>query len=391
MYRSRMVLGVVGALLGTVGLAGGSRAAATDAPAPAVIIGSDLATYLERVNERAFAAGARGMTPAERVAASSGLRSLELSPNAVASLASEVERLAAEGSSMADDGRVVVSDISVRVVTERARKGSRVVTLQTDRTLGDGQVWTEWTDYLVVELARGVLKAGDVVSLNSDNVANGEVPAEAANLAPEAAFAVKAMDEWSVPIEEKFSQGSSEGVPATVDGPRLPKQTGGMSAPTLALGLSATNRGKIRDYALKHVYSYNTSYYKYSQDCTNFVSQAMRAGGWAFDYGWYRSNGNWWYTGGSPKATYSWAGAENWYRFARVESKRATVLTNIYDLRIGDILQYKASGSSAMTHSMITTGHSNGDPLLTYHTSDNRNKPFTSISSSGKTWFAHKV
>jgi len=44
-----------------------------------------------------------------------------------------------------------------------------------------------------------------------------------------------------------------------------------------------------------------------------------------------------------------------------------------------------------MNHSMVTTGRSGGVPLLSYHTTDTRNKPFTAMTISGRSWFAHKV
>lgn len=46
-------------------------------------------------------------------------------------------------------------------------------------------------------------------------------------------------------------------------------------------GIQATfNHTKARDYALKYWKNYNSKYRKFDNDCTNFISQAMDAGGW---------------------------------------------------------------------------------------------------------------
>jgi putative amidase-like protein len=44
-------------------------------------------------------------------------------------------------------------------------------------------------------------------------------------------------------------------------------------------------------YARKWANSYNSTYPQYNDDCTNFISQALKAGGWTEDHDWY-SNAN---------------------------------------------------------------------------------------------------
>ena len=143
-------------------------------------------------------------------------------------------------------------------------------------------------------------------------------------------------------------------------------------------------------YAKKWWNGRNSAYpTNYPNDCTNIVSQAMKEGGWTTVSGWYKSDKAWWY--GWPTSAYPWGGAENFYRFAVKESKRATPLYYVKDLWLGDVLQYKKKGATNISHTMIVTNWVNNVPYLTYHTNDTLNKPFTAISSLNVTWFASDV
>ena len=60
---------------------------------------------------------------------------------------------------------------------------------------------------------------------------------------------------------------------------------------------AGVNRGAVAAYALKYALSPNRAY-RYmgnAKDCTNFVSQAMYAGGWRKINGYYRNDNVWWY------------------------------------------------------------------------------------------------
>jgi hypothetical protein len=162
---------------------------------------------------------------------------------------------------------------------------------------------------------------------------------------------------------------------------------------TQPAGLSTANRQKIADYALKYATKPNKSYkYWDGADCTNFVSQAAYAGGWKqVEDGLisYKSDKSWWY-GGIPTASWTWTGAENFYRMTKA-LKRTTTPEYVLNLRVGDFLQYKNKGASAMTHSMVVTNKSGTNLYLSYHTSNTRNKPYSAISGLKVTWYGHWV
>ena len=150
----------------------------------------------------------------------------------------------------------------------------------------------------------------------------------------------------------------------------------------------------MKDYARKCALDPHPGHYEFPNDCTSFASQALKAGGWDHKLGFHRSDSVWWYTGNwGIRASWTWAGAENWYRFARNESTRVTALDNVCKLREGDILQYKNTGGNGnMNHTMVVTGHTrNGVPLLSYHTRNRRDVSFTSLPQKDLEWYAHAV
>lgn len=140
----------------------------------------------------------------------------------------------------------------------------------------------------------------------------------------------------------------------------------------------ALNRTAAVQYAKRHALSANPSFKRYGNDCTNFISQCMQAGGWSQITGWYQSNSVWWYTGGIfgvRAASYTWAGAQNFFNFA-TSSGRARVMPDASTLQLGDVIHLK---DSTIYHSMIITGFNGTDPLLSYHTRDTLDKSLATI------------
>lgn len=136
-------------------------------------------------------------------------------------------------------------------------------------------------------------------------------------------------------------------------------------------------------YAEKYWSNYNPAYRKFNDaggDCTNFVSQAMKAGGWANKGGVYDDYRNWWYD--SSYQSTSWVGANEWSWFT-LDSKRAANLSNVYYLGVGDVLQMDFDKDGSKDHTMIVTYRSSsGVPYLTYHSVNTYRKSVASIIAS---------
>lgn len=155
------------------------------------------------------------------------------------------------------------------------------------------------------------------------------------------------------------------------------------------------SREKAASYAVNKAYtpdgfgSGKTGYYDWGANCTNFVSQCMRAGGWKDVTGWYSSNNAWWYTGLWPKyGSYTWAGAENFYWFLN-NSGRATRIYNPYNLWFGDVIQYDFNKDNSIDHVQICHYRStSGVCYMAQHTTNYAWKPLRDVLA-GKNWWSY--
>ncbi|WNF00464.1 amidase domain-containing protein [Streptomyces luomodiensis] len=139
----------------------------------------------------------------------------------------------------------------------------------------------------------------------------------------------------------------------------------------------------MASYAEKYWQNYNTAYRKFNDDggdCTNFVSQALKAGGWAHQSGDYDDYHSWWYD--TSYQSTSWVGANEWSWFT-LDSKRATNLANVYDMGVGDVMQMDFDKDGSKDHTMVVTYRSaSGVPYLTYHSVNTYRRSVASIIAS---------
>jgi hypothetical protein len=117
-------------------------------------------------------------------------------------------------------------------------------------------------------------------------------------------------------------------------------------------GSVSTQRTQSKTYdrrlAIQYVQTYaekfNPQYRIYRNgpheaDCTNFVSQAMVAGGWQSALGFYKSDKSWWYapSGLWPRESLSWANANKFIRFA-LSQHRVRTVQHLATLVPGDLI-----------------------------------------------------
>lgn len=142
------------------------------------------------------------------------------------------------------------------------------------------------------------------------------------------------------------------------------------AVPEKIMARSGYDYSAMATYLETYWEDYNPAYRDFSDeggDCTNFVSQALRAGGWEDVSGWYKSADYWWYN--NLNQTWSWVNVDYLGDFAR-SSGRCTMLTNVWYLGIGDFLQVKPASSSSKVHSMMVSYRADGVPYFTYHSSN---------------------
>lgn len=154
---------------------------------------------------------------------------------------------------------------------------------------------------------------------------------------------------------------------------------------------SIFNRTAARDYAITFWQNPNPAYRSFSEDCTNFISQAMRAGGWTDVSGWYRDTRHWWYNW--LNQTWSWVGVRHWFEFALTHSRRTALLSQPRALWEGEVLQVDFENNGSMDHSMIVTRKTASEIFLTYRTVNTFERSFASLSLAfpNARWFPHLI
>jgi len=118
-----------------------------------------------------------------------------------------------------------------------------------------------------------------------------------------------------------------------------------------------------------------------SNDCTNFVSNCLKAGGWPEVYepwtywqhlifrkkpdAWYANSWTHWYS-------YTWGGANNFGKYVGIYSGRGYTRSLSYTpwyryFKIGDIVQIDYNKDGVWDHTMIITDITHNDMYVTYH------------------------
>ncbi|WP_108671885.1 amidase domain-containing protein [Peribacillus acanthi] len=145
------------------------------------------------------------------------------------------------------------------------------------------------------------------------------------------------------------------------------------------------DRMKAVQYAERWWDSRNPRYQSFKDNCTNYISQCLRAGGAPMWGNPTRAKG-FWYTGSTW--SYSWAVA-NSLKLYLSNSKtglRARRVSNVTELELGDIICYDFEGDGRYNHNTIVTGRDeNGMPFVNANTYDSRKRYWAYEDSSAYT------
>jgi len=296
--------------------------------------------------------------------------------------------------------RIAVSVDAVKATAATSTTTEVTADLYIVRTLSNGISWEEVVPY--VSDVENV--SGDVTSLIVQDDAWGfaqeqtEEPTIDESLASEDELNGVAPTPTPTPTPSSTPKPTPK--PTLTAGPIDPTvvpnsaQSSATAASTPAK-LTTAQRAKVVNYAKTYWKNYNPAYATTSNDCTNFASQALKAGGWAKVTGWYKDDYAWWYTGNPLiQKSYTWASASSFFRFA-TKSGRSTLMPYISNAQTGDIMQYDVD-PAGMNHTMIVTAKGTR-PYLTYHSHNRLNKPWLEvnkdISKNDKTptWYVHRV
>lgn len=132
------------------------------------------------------------------------------------------------------------------------------------------------------------------------------------------------------------------------------------------------------------LYLRNPSYPAFSNDCTNFLSQILRAGGWTNTAIGSSTSDQYWYYVSASQYSQTWSvanalyrrfalGYESWY------GGRVWTPTSI-TASPGDVIFADWTGDGIIDHSMIVTNGGGYSAItLSYHSTDRKNRPFSDI------------
>ena len=312
--KRRSVLGA--GALGAVGLVLPGAAAAVAAPAGAAAVSGEIEAVLQAYfGERASWVTAAPAKSAGRTAIGALRQSAEATADRLAGVRARLDSL--HGGYRRATAAVHVSDLVVE-----GGRATATVTEQTDLVFnvpGSSDRQTYWADHRVeLHTSGGQWYVAEAAyqwrNVFSVPVTQFEDELDLAFQTEKARYAEKAARGGS-PAANR--QPSSTAVTST-----LPRER---SSDAVAL---AYNYTAMVNYARSWAQGRNPAYPSYSDDCTNFISQSMKAGGWAtvgsYPLSSRSSNSNWWNGSYSSTSSYTWGGAENWYWFARNSGRART-------------------------------------------------------------------
>jgi hypothetical protein len=132
------------------------------------------------------------------------------------------------------------------------------------------------------------------------------------------------------------------------------------------------NRLEAVRYAERWWNSYNPNYKKFENDCTNYISQCLHAGG-APMTGYPNRSKGWWMRSNNWSFTWSVAHSFRWYLSGAKSGLRAKEVSSPQELLLGDIICYDFEGDGRFNHNTIVVAKDeNNMPLVNAHTTNSR-------------------
>lgn len=136
------------------------------------------------------------------------------------------------------------------------------------------------------------------------------------------------------------------------------------------------DRHRVRQYANLYWDKANPEYMHFDDDCTNYVSQCIFAGGAPMNYT-GRRNAGWWYKKDIPndRWSFSWTVSHSLCWYLSSGGLHAEEVKSPTQLDVGDVIIYDFEGDSRYNHSTIVTAHdASGMPLVNAHTVNSKQR-----------------
>jgi len=120
--------------------------------------------------------------------------------------------------------------------------------------------------------------------------------------------------------------------------------------------------------------SYNPAYPKFADDCTNYISQCLRAGGAPMMWGQPNREKGWWIGGGTWSFSWSTSHSLRWYLAGSTKGMTAKQVPSANMLELGDVISYDFQNDGRFDHTSIVTAKDGDVPYVNAHTYNTRHR-----------------
>ncbi|MFW1945184.1 amidase domain-containing protein [Acinetobacter guillouiae] len=156
---------------------------------------------------------------------------------------------------------------------------------------------------------------------------------------------------------------------------------------------SPWNYNSASNYALQWALARNPNYISFTNDCTNFVSQALRTGGWKDTTTLVSTQMHSWFYKSGTNYAQTWSTANglrnriaNGYELGTTKLGKSFAglgpeyLNN--QIRVGDIILADWDDNGIYDHAMMVTSVSFSTTLVSYHSNDRKNYSMADVSAA---------
>ncbi|MEH7381467.1 amidase domain-containing protein [Bacillus sp. JJ1533] len=145
------------------------------------------------------------------------------------------------------------------------------------------------------------------------------------------------------------------------------------------------NRLAAVQYAERWWNDYNPKYKKFTDNCTNFISQCLHAGG-APMYGYPNRSKGWWMQNNNWSYSWSVANSLRWYLSGSKRGLQAKEVSSPKELILGDIICYDFEGDGRFNHNTIVVAKDiEGNPLVNAQSQNSRMRYWSYYDSTAYT------
>ncbi|MGL4521962.1 MAG: amidase domain-containing protein [Bacilli bacterium] len=148
----------------------------------------------------------------------------------------------------------------------------------------------------------------------------------------------------------------------------------------LRMPSSPFNKGSVasRETAVQYAEFYwddcNSGYPYFENNCTNYISQCLFAGGFLMS-GWGNKQTGWWCNGKDTSLAWSTAHSLRWKMGKDKDKISAVEVKNAVELQYGDLIFYDFNGDGRFDHvTIVVAKDGNGEPLINANTTNSRKR-----------------